>query len=141
MIFRRTKPVTPSESKTPVLRGRDSAENGDNPLARRFHPEDEPDTIDLQQPEGFNEEPGTKDLAAKSSTAISAGAPVATAVGEQVDIVSMVSETGKFYVQPGNSEDAIYLGDEPVVTPTELRPGDRIRVGKYELCLLRQGQE
>jgi hypothetical protein len=141
MIFRRNKPDQPSESRTPVLRGRDSAENRDNPLARRFHPEDEPDTIDLQQPEGFNEEPGTADLAAKSAAGDSAGSVTATPAGTQLGVVFMVVETGKFYVQPGSDEDIVYLGDEPVLAPTELRPGDRIKAGKYELCLLRQGQE
>jgi len=137
MIFRRNKPATDSAGKTPVLRGRDSAENSDNPLARRFHPEDEPDTIDLQQPAGFTDEPGTAELAEQSP----GKSPVKSSADSQVGIVSMAPETGKFYVQPGSAENMIYLGDEPVLAPTELRPGDRIRVGKLELSLLRQGQE
>lgn len=128
MIFRRNKPAQPSESKTPVLRGRDSSVSDDNPLARRFHPEDEPDTIDLQQPEGFTEEPGTADLATNS--------PVASEPAGHVEIISMVPETGKFYVLPGTDDNVTYLGNEPVTAPTELRPGDRIRAGKFELCLL-----
>lgn len=128
MIFRRNKPAQPSESKTPVLRGRDSSASDDNPLARRFHPEDEPDTIDLQQPEGFTEEPGTADLTAKSTAESEAAG--------HVEIISMVPETGKFYVLPGTDENVTYLGNEPVTSPTELRPGDRIRAGKFELCLL-----
>lgn len=137
MIFRRNKPATPSAGKTPVLRGRDSAEHSDNPLARRFHPEDEPDTIDLQQPAGFTDEPGTADLAEKSSGKSS----VKSTADSHVGIVSMAPDTGKFYVQPGNAENMTFLGDEPVQAPTELRPGDCIRVGKLELRLLRQGQE
>jgi hypothetical protein len=128
MIFRRNKPAQPSESKTPVLRGRDNPASDDNPLARRFHPEDEPDTIDLQQPEGFTEEPGTADLSAKSDVKSESAA--------HVEIISMVPETGKFYVLPGTDENVTYLGNEPVTSPTELRPGDRIRAGKFELCLL-----
>ena len=128
MIFRRNKPTQPSESKTPVMRGRDSSASDDNPLARRFHPEDEPDTIDLQQPEGFNDEPGTADLTANS--------PVESDPAGHVEIISMVPETGKFYVLPGTDENVTYLGNEPVTAPTELRPGDRIRAGKFELCLL-----
>ena len=128
MIFRRNKPAQPSESKTPVLRGRDGSASDDNPLARRFHPEDEPDTIDLQQPEGFTDEPGTAELAASSVVE-------SEAVG-RLEIISMVPETGKFYVLPGTDENVTYLGNEPVTSPTELRPGDRIRAGKFELCLL-----
>mgnify|MGYP001811665994 CR=1 FL=1 len=128
MIFRRNKPAQPSESKTPALRGRDTPVSDDNPLARRFHPEDEPDTIDLQQPEGFNDEPGTADLAKNS--------PVESAAAGHVEIISMVPETGKFYVLPGTDENVTYLGNEPVTAPTELRPGDRIRAGRFELCLL-----
>ena len=128
MIFRRNKPAQPSESKTPALRGRDTPVSDDNPLARRFHPEDEPDTIDLQQPEGFTDEPGTADLATNS--------PVESEAAGHVEIISMVPETGKFYVLPGTDENVTYLGNEPVTAPTELRPGDRIRAGRFELCLL-----
>lgn len=128
MIFRRNKPAQTPASKTPVLRGRDSSVTDDNPLARRFHPDDEPDTIDLMQAEGFTEEPGTADLTA------SPGAKPEAA--DHVEIISMVPETGKFYVLPGTDENVTYLGNEPVTAPTELRPGDRIRAGKFELCLL-----
>mgnify|MGYP001555738533 CR=1 FL=1 len=133
MIFRRNKPATPSDGKAPVLRGRESATGDENPLARRFHPEDEPDTIDLQQGAGFTDEPGTADLASR---------PAAEPAAEgQLDVIRVAPETGKFYVLPGTGDNATYLGDEPVLAPTELRPGDRIRVGRFELHLLRQGQE
>ncbi len=133
MIFRRNKPAQPSPGKAPVMRGRDSSASNGNPLARRFHPEDEPDTIDLQQPEGFTDEPGTADLAAGS-----AAEPESPG---QLGIISMVPETGKFYVLPGTEGNVTYLGDEAVTAPTELRPGDRIRAGRFELCLLGKGQE
>jgi hypothetical protein len=115
------------------MRGRDSAAGSDNPLARRFHPEDEPDTIDLQQDTGFTEEPGTAELAAQSAAE--------TPVADRMDIIRMAPETGKFYVLPGTEENVTYLGNEPVLAPTELRPGDRIRAGRFELRLLSQGQE
>jgi hypothetical protein len=137
MIFRRNKSATPSASKTPVLRGRDGAESSDNPLARRFHPEDEPDTIDLQQPEGFTDEPGTSELTANAPRK----SPGESVTASHMGIVSVAPETGKFYVQPGTAENVTYLGNEPVLSSTELRPGDRIRVGKFELCLLSQGHE
>jgi hypothetical protein len=124
MIFRRKKqtvaPVDP-----PALRGRDNVETGDNPLARRFHPRDEPDTIDLQQPAGFNHEPDTADLAARRSE------PGSRAV------ITLTAETGKIYAQPGKDEQAVYLDGEAVLAPTELRPGDRVRIGNLELQLSR----
>jgi hypothetical protein len=107
------------------MRGRDSVENNSNPLARRFHPDDEPETIDLQQPAGFNAEPGTADLEEK------------TATPEYLSVVTLVPETGKFYVHPGQGDSLTYLGDEAVRAPTELRRGDRIRAGDFELHILR----
>jgi len=127
MIFRRKK-QTVAPSGPPVMRGRGSVENSDNPLARRFHPEDEPDTIDLQQPASFNAEPGTADLAAKSSTPDSLG------------VVTLSAGTGKLYVQPGKGDQLVYLDGEAVLAPTELRPGDRVRIGNLELQLSRAGR-
>jgi len=111
------------------MRGRGSVENGDNPLARRFHPEDEPDTIDLQQPASFSAEPGTADLAAKHSARGSHG------------VVTLASGTGKLYAHPGKGEQPVYLDDEVVAAPTELRPGDRVRIGNFELQISRRGKE
>jgi hypothetical protein len=48
----------------------------------------------------------------------------------------MVPETGKFYIQPGQNGSLIFLGDDPVTAPTELRHGDRVRVGDIELRFL-----
>jgi hypothetical protein len=124
MIFRRKKASATPGGGQAVMRGRDSVENSSNPLARRFHPDDEPDTIDLQQPAGFNEESGTADLEEK------------TATPEYLSVVTLVPETGKFYVQPGQGDSLTYLGDEAVRAPTELRRGDRIRVGDIELQIM-----
>ena len=124
MIFRRKKqtvaPVDP-----PAMRGRDRVENVDNPLARRFQPLDEPDTIDLQQPAGFNPEPDTADVAASRAT------PGSLAV------IALAADTGKIYAQPGKDDQAVYLDGEAVLAPTELRPGDRVRIGNLELQLSR----
>ena len=124
MIFRRKKATDTAGGGQAVMRGRDSAENSSNPLARRFHPDDEPDTIDLQQPEGFNAEPGT------------AGLEENRAAPEYLSVVTLVPETGKFYVHPGQGDSLTYLGDEVVRAPTELRRGDRIRIGDFELHIL-----
>ena len=129
MIFRPKKPSTTPGDAQPVMRGRDSAENSDNPLARRFHPEDEPDTIDLQQAGGFNSEPGT----AESATSPARPAPAAP---EYLNVISLSPDTGKFYVQPGQGDSMTYLGDEPVRAPTELRRGDCVRVGDLVLQIL-----
>ena len=125
MIFRRKKRQTDVSAQTPVLRGRDRVENSVNPLARRFHPEDEPDTIDLQQPAGFNTEPGTAELSARRQ------AP------ESLGIINLVPETGKIYVQRGDGDLTVFLDDEPVLAPTELRPGDRVRIRNLELQISR----
>jgi hypothetical protein len=124
MIFRRKKASVTTGGGQAVMRGRDSAENSSNPLARRFHPDDEPDTIDLQQPEGFNAEPGT------------AGLEENKAAPEYLSVVTLVPETGKFYVHPGQGDSLTYLGDEAVRAPTELRRGDRIRIGDIELHIM-----
>jgi hypothetical protein len=128
MIFRRKKEsAVPADP--PVLRGREKVENKDNPLARRFHPEDEPDTIDLQQAAGFNPEPDTADLKAKR------------AAPGGLEIVALDADTGKMYAQPGKGDQAVYLDGEAILAPTELRPGDRVRVGSLELQLSRVSKE
>ncbi len=124
MIFRRKKPTAAASGGEPVMRGRDTAAEAENPLARRFHPDDEPDTIDLQQPARFSEEP---------DTAGSAGPEVES---EGLSVITRIGETGKFYVQPGSGDAPIMLGDEPVTAPTELRRGDRIRIGGVEIHIL-----
>jgi hypothetical protein len=128
MIFRRKK-QTAAPSGPPVMRGRGNVENGDNPLARRFRPEDEPDTIDLQKPASFNDEPGTADLAAQRSTP------------DNLGVVTLAAGTGKLYAQPGKGEQVVYLDGEAVLAPTELRPGDRVRIGNLELQLSRTAEK
>lgn len=141
MIFKRKKPTVVPDSGQHVMRGRDSGENGrhsssgndDNPLARRFHPQDEPDTIDLQQASGFPaaenqpKESDTRDLSAAS------GATGESAMAGALNVISYVPETGKFYLQPGAGDDPVLLGNNPINAPTELRPGDRIQIAGTEI--------
>jgi hypothetical protein len=143
MIFKRKKPTVVTDSGQHVMRGRDSGENGqhsssgndDNPLARRFHPQDEPDTIDLQQTSGFPaadiqpKESDTRDLSAASGTTRE------SAMAGALNVISYVPETGKFYLQPGEGDDPVLLGNNPINAPTELRHGDRIRIASTELLL------
>jgi len=124
MIFRRKK-QTAEPADPPAMRGRDSVATGENPLARRFRTQDEPDTIDLQQPAGFNHEPGTADLAAR---------PPETG---SLPVITLAAETGKIYAQPGKDDRAVYLDGEAILAPTELRAGDRVRIGNLELQLTR----
>ena len=128
MIFRRKKQNDKVVSPT-AMRGRDSLANPQNPLARRFQPDDEPDTIDLQQPEGFTEEPSTRDLREENTSPERANP-------DSLNIISFNPETGKCYVQPGGPEWPVSLEGEPVLAPTELRRGDRLRIGDFELQLL-----
>jgi len=137
MIFRRKKSGATLNGGQRVMRGRDSVENGklsdpgndDNPLARRFHPDDEPDTIDLQQSTRFpdakgetHDEPSTRDLSGASS--------------EGLSVITYVPETAKFYIHPGEGGNQAFLDDQPVSARTELRHGDRIRIGDSELHYL-----
>ena len=63
MIFRRKNDRSTGVESTARMRGRDSADktrgtasgSAQNPLAKRFQAEDEPDTIDLDQPASFHE--------------------------------------------------------------------------------------
>jgi hypothetical protein len=61
MVFRRKKSSSESSSSVPRPRGRESAGNGnpvsaaENPLARRFRVDEEPDTIDLERAERFRD--------------------------------------------------------------------------------------
>jgi hypothetical protein len=128
MIFRRKTPPRPPAG-APVMRSREGVENKENPLARRFRPDDEPDTIDLAQPARFPEEPGTADLSARKSDS------------ERLPVISLVPETGKLYVQPGSGDQMIHLAGEPVRSATELRPGDRVRLQGLELVISRIPQE
>lgn len=130
MIFRRKKPSAAPNAGQPVLRGRDSVESGSNPLARRFHPDDEPDTIDLQQPVEFTAEPDTGNME-----------PSETVAQDHLGVITLASATGKFYVQPGQGDVETYLGDDLVLAPTELRRGDHVRIGDIELRLFRKGEE
>lgn len=82
MVFSRKKKRTSDTGDTLRMRGRGASANtpgtgsisGPNPLAKRFQPEDEPDTIDLGQSARFQEqsdietsEPGTRILAGESN--------------------------------------------------------------------------
>lgn len=135
MIIRRKKPsVLPGDGK-PAMRGRENAENTENPLARRFHLDDEPDTIDLQRPAGFNNSDPEPEEPATSTTG-SSPAGAASTTSEQLSVISIVPGSGKLYVQPGEGDSRTSLGDEPVGAPTELRRGDRIRIGDFELQIL-----
>jgi hypothetical protein len=124
MIFRRKK-QTQTPAGAPVLRGRDSVENGDNPLARKFRPRDEPDTIDLQHPTGFQTEPDTSDLAEKKKAV------------QSLAVITLAPETGKIHVQPGKGKQRVCLDGEAVLAPTELRPGDRVQIGNLEFQLIK----
>jgi hypothetical protein len=130
MIFRKKTPSAVPSASQPVLRGRDSVESGSNPLARRFHPDDEPDTIDLQQPAEFTAEPDTGNME-----------PAETVTPDHLGVITLTPATGKFYVQPGQGGLETYLGDDLVLAPTELRRGDHVRIGDFELQLFRKGEK
>jgi len=63
MVFRRKNPREAVSRNAPAMRSRDPGQpgpgkdihRGDNPLARRFVNDDEPDTMDLEQPARFDD--------------------------------------------------------------------------------------
>ena len=137
MIFKRSRKDAEKQSGSHVMRGRDRVDNGPssgdggNPLARRFHADDEPDTIDLQRADDSpatadpdHQESATRDLAASGGAKGSV-----TPRREGYSVIRYVPETGKFYLEPGRQEHPVFLGESPVYAPTELRHGDRIEIG------------
>ena len=79
MIFHRKKDRPTAVESQPRMRGRDIVDDtpgtapgsAQNPLAKRFQTEDEPDTIDLDQPARFHETP--EDEPGEVATRILAG--------------------------------------------------------------------
>lgn len=131
MIFRRKKTVSPEGVNQAVLRGRDNAgrnpnSGAENPLAHRLHPQDEPDTIDLEQPPSF----GTAEVGAEPDTRDLRGDSEKPSIG--TGILSFVPATGKYYVQPPPGGEPAYLNGEVIDAPTELRHEDCIRMGDAE---------
>ncbi len=131
MVFGKKHQGNRASSQGHSLRGRDpeghGAKSTDNPLARRFHPDDEPETIDLQDPGRFHAASEPSDP------------PTAELAGSPADLNSLITrdpETGKFYIHPQEDGAPVYLGDIAVNTSMELRPGDRIRIGQAEFQFL-----
>ena len=130
-MFRKKKSPGTAETR-PVLRGRTDAgpdpgpsrKAGDNPLARRFRADAEPDTIDLGGPARF---PADVDGSDPKTASLQTDAAM---LGR---VISHDPETGKFYVHPGTADLPVTLQGEPVLAPTELRQGDTIRVGSMEI--------
>jgi hypothetical protein len=143
MIFSRKKPASSPGSGQAVLRSRDNANSGnkENPLARRFHPDDEPDTIDLEDPGRFHSAPVEED----PPTAQHGDEPGPDQhdsdeqyAHDGARLITLDSQSGKFYIHPGEDGTQVLLDGEPVRSPTELRRGDTIRIGSAEFQFLKQ---
>ena len=134
MIFRKNKPAQKPENKSPTMRGREdeSGKRAANALARRFLVEDEPETIDLGAPAGFP----AADSQPEPETRVTAPAREQAGSSERVPVITLEPGSGKFYVQAGSTENPVYLAGEAVTAPTELRRGDRIRIGETEFEFL-----
>lgn len=122
-MFRRKKSPesgrSPPEPSQPLLRGRDAA--AENPLARRFQPDREPATVDLAAPARFHAAADDPQTAALQTDA-----------AKLHRVISHDPRTGKFYIHPGGADSPVLLQGEVVRAPTELRPGDTIRIGDFE---------
>jgi hypothetical protein len=134
-MFSKKKTGAPAADNHSVMRGRDSAaaKTGDNPLARRFHPDDEPETIDLENPGGFHSadheaDPPTAQLGGEGADA--AGMPGDESARARA-VISLDERSGKFYLHPGSGGHEVRLGGVVVGSVSELRPGDRIAIGDH----------
>jgi hypothetical protein len=134
MIFRKKNPAPGPEIQNSAMRGRNdqNSERAANALARRFQEDDEPETIDLLGDEGF---PG-EEAPAEPETQVTATDPAKSHRADRLNLISCEPETGKFYVHPGASEIPVFLAGERVTATTELRRGDRIRIGEAEFEFL-----
>ena len=144
MIFRKKRSPHDPVAGPRRSPGRDGAEAvrrtpgvvGQNPLARRLQPESEPDTVELEQRDaampstGGTAEPGTRSYAFEAGTH---GEEEAAASNGPDRLVSYAPATGKYYVHPLGDDTAVELAGETVRSQTELRNGDRIRIGDAEL--------
>lgn len=99
----------------------------ENPLARRFRQDTEPDTIDLAQPARF---PPPENATDDPQTA-----ELQTDAARLDRLISRDPGTDKFYVHPGSEQEPVLLQDEPVRAPTELRSGDTLRLGSIEILI------
>jgi hypothetical protein len=130
-MFRKKKPI-PADNGQPVMRGRSASgqaadaerKGAANPLARRFLADAEPATVDLAAPVRFQPAPGAIE---DPKTA-----PLRESSPKTGPVITLDPETGKFYVHAGNEELPVLLQGGAVQTPTELRPGDTIRIGDFE---------
>lgn len=125
MIFRKNKSNERPSGDSQTLRSR-VPEHGSSPLARRLRQDDEPDTIDLAAAPGFQapeaiDEPDTRSADSR---------PLPS---QQSAVITSDPETGKFYVNPGADGQEVRLCGDLVDAPTELRRGDRIRIGRFEV--------
>ena len=55
---------------------------------------------------------------------------------EEHAFITYDEETRCFYLQHGGKSNLVRLGSDPVLTPTELKPGDLIRIGKTTLLFV-----
>ena len=134
-MFRKNKPDSDPGRGRSAPRGR-TPESAPNPLARRFAQDEEPETIDLAGPAGFPDTQGEGTDDGEPETRVASSAPAVSASRTWAGVVGHDAETGKFYALPGTPEAPVLLQGEPIDAPTELRRGDRIRIGTAEFEFL-----
>jgi hypothetical protein len=135
-MFNRKKPQSGARSSASKPRGRDGGatpQPGQNPLARRFLGDAEPDTVDLAEPGRFHALP--RDEADEPATR-ETGGDAAPDTDTRRAMVTLDAATGKFYLQPGTDAHPVRLNGLAVEAPTELRRGDRLQVGVHEFEFL-----
>lgn len=128
-MFSRKKDSRPVADDLGVPRGRSGAAGApENPLARRLAAATEPPTEDLTDPARFHDagEPESPEAWLRASGATPGR------------VLSRDPASGKLYLHPGDGDFEVLLAAEPVTAPTELRAGDRVQLGPFELLINRR---
>jgi hypothetical protein len=142
MVFRRKKSKEVSSHATSAMRGRQATGSGEgspkNPLARRFLDDDEPDTIDLDQPARFQSEP--EDEPAESTTRLLSGDASRPGSSDQDPLEDPVSGFLVVISGPGRGK-VLTLGHG--MNPVGREPSQRVsldfgdqRISRISHCLM-----
>jgi hypothetical protein len=142
MVFRRKKSKEVPSQATSTMRGRQATGSGQstsqNPLARRFLDDDEPDTIDLDQPARFQSEPDGEP--AESTTRLLSGGASKPGSSEQGPLEDPVSGFLVIISGPGRGK-VLTLGHG--MNPVGRDPSQRVsldfgdqRISRSSHCLM-----
>lgn len=127
-MFKRNKSGSSAAARpaTPRGRGTEAPAAGRSPLARRFDPTAEPDTVDLADPGRFHAP--SEPPPAEPDTRVGEPGRAAARAGTASPLLTRDAATGKIHLHPGEGV-VVLLNGHAVESPTELRRGDRLEIG------------